>query len=131
MCSTPVCEVHAHCSFRPFPRPKILPFDHINPPLTQTVESPPRTAIFYATPTSPNFRELHSYLLSLSNTPQPRVEYIFRHIPSENRGLGGRSHLSGYGVTLDLKKMDYLALDDRHSVSPGIHTIYCPRPVIS
>lgn len=31
------------------------------------------------------------------------------------KGEGRKGYLSGYGVFLDLKKMDYLALDDRNS----------------
>lgn len=40
------------------------------------------------------------------------MQYIFRPIPPEG-SANEKTHLSGYGVTLDLKKMDYLALDDR------------------
>ena len=35
--------------------------------------------------------------------------------PSEYIGETGK--LTGYGVTMDLKKMDYLALDDRRSAT--------------
>jgi UDP-glucose:glycoprotein glucosyltransferase len=40
------------------------------------------------------------------------VQYIFRPIPPKG-AANEKTYLSGYGVTLDLKKMDYLALDDR------------------
>ena len=99
-------------------RPKILTFDHIFPPPHLIVDRPPRTAILYASLTSPNFRELHTYLLKIVNKVDPHVEYVFRHIPPAARS-NGRSYLSGYGVALDIKKMDYLALDDRHSSSGG------------
>lgn len=99
-------------------RPKILTFDHIFPPHHNIVDRPLRTAILYASLTSPNFRELHTYLLKIVNKPDPQVEYVFRHIPPTTRSKG-RSYLSGYGVALDIKKMDYLALDDRHSSSGG------------
>jgi UDP-glucose:glycoprotein glucosyltransferase len=79
------------------------------------MDPPFYSAIFYASLVSPNFRDLHSYLLSLSTGPNPRVEYIMRHIPPNDRDPAARNILSGYGVSLDLKKMDYLALDDRHS----------------
>ena len=82
------------------------------------VDRPSRTAILYASLTSPNFRELHTYLLKIANKLDPHVEYVFRHIPPTTRS-NGRSYLSGYGVALDIKKMDYLALDDRHSSSGG------------
>ncbi|KAJ6626996.1 glycosyltransferase family 24 protein [Mycena sp. CBHHK59/15] len=97
-----------------FTRPKILTFDHIHPSPTQTLERPPRTAIFYASLASSNFRELHSYLLGLAEKSSPPIEYVFRHIP-DTTGATSRNFLSGYGVSLDLKKTDYLAVDDRNA----------------
>jgi len=35
-----------------------------------------------------------------------------------------KTYLSGYGVSLDVKKMDYLALDDRHQRGTYLHFIY-------
>ncbi|PPQ88795.1 hypothetical protein CVT25_010481 [Psilocybe cyanescens] len=98
------------------PKPKILTFDHIFPPPDIILERPPRTAIFYASLTSANFRELHTYLMKLTNRLDPHVEYVFRHIPPTTQSEGS-NYLSGYGVSLDLKKMDYLALDDRNTNS--------------
>jgi UDP-glucose:glycoprotein glucosyltransferase len=98
----------------PFPKPQVLAFDHIYPPPGHGLSNPPRTAILYASFQSANFRELHSHLLRLSSGPAARVQYIFRPIPPEG-STGEKTYLSGYGVTLDLKKMDYLALDDRRS----------------
>ncbi|EKM75357.1 hypothetical protein AGABI1DRAFT_46617 [Agaricus bisporus var. burnettii JB137-S8] len=97
-----------------YPRPKILTFDHIHPSHSTTIDRPHRTAILYATLDSENFRGLHSYLYSEANKPEPRIQYVLRHVPPQ----GPRSklnYLSGYGVSLDLKKMDYLAIDDRYS----------------
>ncbi len=94
------------------PRPETLTFDHIYPPPDRHVVGPPRMAILYASLQSSNFRELHSHLLRLSSAPVPRVQYIFRPIPPKGPA-NEKTYLSGYGVTLDLKKMDYLALDDR------------------
>ena len=99
-------------------RPRTLPFDHIYPLPAKTLDRPSRTAIFHASIDSSNFRELHSCLLRLSSGPAPRLEYIFRPIPPAAE-TKERIYISGYGVTLDLKKMDYLALDDRHSNSRG------------
>ncbi|KAJ7651981.1 glycosyltransferase family 24 protein [Mycena polygramma] len=99
-----------------FARPKILTFDHIHPSPARTLDRPSRTAIFYASINSPNFRELHSYLFALADKPAPSIEYIFRHIPGAT-DLDARNFLSGYGVSLDLKKMDYLAVDDRNAGS--------------
>lgn len=97
--------------------PKLLTFDHIFPPPSEILERPPRTAILYASLSSPNFRDLHSYLYRLVNKPDPHVQYVFRHIPPSTPGE--KNYLSGYGVALDLKKMDYLALDDRNLNAAG------------
>ncbi|KAN0127772.1 hypothetical protein V8E53_014432, partial [Lactarius tabidus] len=115
----------------PFPNPHTLAFDHIYPVPAQALSSPPRTVILYASFQSTNFRQLHSHLLRLASAPYPRVQYIVRPIPPYV--VGEKCYLSGYGVTLDLKKMDYLALDDRrsHSKSPTSEddqTIYADNP---
>lgn len=101
--------------------PRLLPIDHILPDPLSSLERPARTAIFYASVDSPNFRDLHSHLYKLASSPNPRLEYVFRHIPSPSTGAARHSFLSGYGVALDLKKTDYLVLDDRHSSSDGEH----------
>lgn len=78
------------------------------------LERPPHTAILYATLTSPNFRPLHEFLYKASNGDGPQLEYVFRHAPpSGHASSEDRTYLSGYGVALDLKKMEYLAVDDR------------------
>jgi UDP-glucose:glycoprotein glucosyltransferase len=56
-------------------------------------------------------------LFALADKPSPSIEYIFRHLP-ETTDPDSRNFLSGYGVSLDLKKMDYLAVDDRNT-GPG------------
>ena len=96
-----------------FPRPHILPFDHVYP-LGQTLKRPPRTAIFYASVDSTNFRDLHSHLYKLSTSDSPRIEYVLRYVTPKERDSEKKATLSGYGIALDLKKTDYLALDDRH-----------------
>ncbi|KAK7047284.1 killer toxin resistant protein [Paramarasmius palmivorus] len=100
-------------------RPEVLPFDHIYPE-PRNSHHPPRTAILYASLNSPNFRELHDYLYKLAQTENgmPLVEYILRHVPPKE--ASSKTYLSGYSVALDLKKMDYLALDDRHVSSNGV-----------
>jgi UDP-glucose:glycoprotein glucosyltransferase len=109
----------------PFPKPQLLAFDHIYPPPGRDLGSPPRTAILYASLDSANFRELHSHLLRLSSGPAARVQYIFRPIPPKG-STEEKTYLSGYGVTLDLKKMDYLALDDRRSHRKRMLRCYYP-----
>jgi UDP-glucose:glycoprotein glucosyltransferase len=78
--------------------------------------------ILYASLSSPNFRKLHSHLLSLTSKPTPQVEYVVWYIPPATRAdaLNRSDYLSGYGVALDLKKMDYLTVDDRHGASGGL-----------
>ncbi|KNZ76128.1 UDP-glucose:glycoprotein glucosyltransferase [Termitomyces sp. J132] len=98
----------------PFPRPRLLTFDHIYPSPAHTLNRPPRTAILYALLSSSNFRELHNYLLSLASKPNPHVEYVLRYVPAK-RDASVRNFLSGYGVSLNLKKTDYLAIDDRNT----------------
>lgn len=103
---------------RIYPRPKLLTFDHTYPPASQTLDRPHRTVILYATLNSKNFRELHTYLYSQAGKAIPNVEYVLRYVsPQEPRP--SKNYLSGYGVTLDLKKMDYLAVDDRLSSNNG------------
>ncbi|KIY49922.1 glycosyltransferase family 24 protein [Fistulina hepatica ATCC 64428] len=96
--------------------PKVLPFDHVYPPPERTLISPRRTAILYANMYSSNFRELHGYLLQAASERNPRLEYVFRHVPPSALGSLPAQYLTGYGVALDLKKTDYLAIDDRHVV---------------
>ncbi|KAG6330916.1 hypothetical protein ID866_8172 [Astraeus odoratus] len=92
-------------------KPRRLPFDHTHT-LRLSLDEPLYTVIHYADPTAPSFASLHTALLSL----EPKVEYILRWA----RGAGNQkvgelsNYLSGYGVALDLKKMDYLVLDDRN-----------------
>ncbi|KAF8164188.1 UDP-glucose:glycoprotein glucosyltransferase-domain-containing protein [Mycena galopus ATCC 62051] len=104
-----------------YTRPALLAFDHVLPTPARTLPDarPPRTAILYAALSDPNFRALHSYLFALARREVPPVEYVFRHAK--------RNTLSGYGVSLDLKKMDYLALDDRHAHAGSSHTTADPR----
>ncbi|RPD60390.1 glycosyltransferase family 24 protein [Lentinus tigrinus ALCF2SS1-7] len=93
--------------------PKLLPFDHVLPDPSRLLELPPRVAVLYAQVNSANFRDLHSYLYAAVHSPTPRLTYVFRPIPPTNRDPAVRTYLSGYGVALDLKKTDYLAVDDR------------------
>lgn len=98
---------------RPPASPRLLAFDHVLPDPARVPSSPPHTAVLYASLESPNFHALHSYLYAAASAPTPRVAYVFRTVPPADRDPAVRTHLSGYGVALDLKKMDYLAVDDR------------------
>ena len=92
-------------------KPKHLPFDHVHR-ISPSLGEPHYTAIHFADPTAPSFHSLHEALLSL----EKKVEYVLRWAQgTTEHGKGELScHLSGYGVSLDLKKMDYLVLDDRN-----------------
>lgn len=104
---------------RTYLRPRLLPFDHIQPTPARSLLPPPRTAILYASPSSSNFRELHSLLHKLSKSTKPRVEYVLRFVSPTERPKE-KTYLAGYGVSLDLKKTDYLAVDDRKSGKRGV-----------
>ncbi|CUA68035.1 UDP-glucose:glycoprotein glucosyltransferase [Rhizoctonia solani] len=91
-----------------------FPFDHIQKFADRECKHP---AIFHAALSSQNFYDLHMYLSSKSENPE--FCYVLRYTPPKDATIAGehsRNTLSGYGVALDLKKMDYLALDDR-----GLH----------
>ncbi|KAI0367405.1 glycosyltransferase family 24 protein [Pilatotrama ljubarskyi] len=92
---------------------KLLPFDHVLPDPARLPSVPPRTAILYASLESPNFRALHSYLYDAARRRSPHISYVFRPVPPTDRDPAVRTYLTGYGVALDLKKTDYLAVDDR------------------
>ena len=83
-------------------------------PLGNALQRPPRTAVLYASLDSKNFRSLHSHLYRLATSKSPRIEYVLRYVTPKERDFEKKATLSGYGVALDLKKTDYLALDDRH-----------------
>jgi UDP-glucose:glycoprotein glucosyltransferase len=76
-------------------------------------------AVLYANLTSPNFRELHTELLALSAAFPPKLTYVFRYVPPKREVPITREYLSGYGVGLDLKKTDYLVMDDRLAKRKG------------
>jgi len=107
------------CRLPPLQSVKPLPFDHILPNPSITIDLSLRHAVLYANLTSPNFRELHTELLALSTTHPPRLSYIFRYVPPKREGPITRESLSGYGVGLDLKKTDYLVMDDRLAKQKG------------
>ncbi|KDE08402.1 hypothetical protein MVLG_01438 [Microbotryum lychnidis-dioicae p1A1 Lamole] len=105
-------------------RPKVYPFDHLSPrppTLTSTSTSaPPPLVIFYASPSSPAFIEWYELLTRLAVQEPPRIEYALRW-----KSAAGSAHeplvLSGYGAGLDIKKSDYLAIDDRLTSLEGAH----------
>lgn len=104
----------------PPPQPvKLLPFDHTLPNPSTAIDLPLYHAVLYANLTSPNFRELHNELLVLSTSLPPKLTYVFRYVPPNSDSPITREYLSGYGVGLDLKKTDYLVMDDRFAKRKG------------
>ncbi|GAA5982339.1 hypothetical protein JCM5350_006149 [Sporobolomyces pararoseus] len=111
----------------PSERPPVYSFDHVTP-----IGAPnlPRV-IFYASPTSPSFQEIFTFLYQLSNPKPvpvsakssgtvaphpPRLQFVLRWKPSRSAIASSKKLvLSGYGAALDIKKSDYLAIDDRFS----------------
>lgn len=120
-------------------RPNLYPLDHVSPPGSQGYL--PRV-VLYGSPSSPTFQTLFSFLYSLSAPKAvptgkaksgvglttakdlaaphpPRVQFVLRWKPSTRRDRKGELIeqpnlvLSGYGAALDIKKSDYLAIDDR------------------
>ncbi|KAG8895625.1 hypothetical protein FRB99_000422, partial [Tulasnella sp. 403] len=95
-------------------RPTPLTFDHVHP-AEHAQAAQLKVAVLYGSLTSPNFYSLHSILYELSSLDSPAVRYVFRHAPPPAGTPVNAAFLSGYGVALDLKKTDYLALDDRQN----------------
>lgn len=122
-------------------RPTLFPFDHTSPPSS----SPhlPRV-VLYGNPSSPSFQTLFSFLYQLSapkpvpitsgktttsSTTKPalmtskdfaaphppRLQFVLRWKPSTVKPSSSKLVLTGYGASLDLKKTDYLVIDDRQT----------------
>lgn len=93
------------------------PFDHVLESPDSPAESP--TAVFYARPLSSNFVPLYSTLHTRAtqhNVYKTHFRFILRWAPllAQNNSAGLSSgFLAGYGAALDLKKVDYLVIDDR------------------
>jgi len=102
-------------------QPLLLSFDHVYPDTADSLQAPPATAIFYAAFESSSFYSLHRILYEFSSRPNPPIQYVLRHATPSSNMHSLPSYLSGYGVSLDLKKMDYLALDDRRGARRGMH----------
>ncbi|GAA6015304.1 hypothetical protein JCM10207_008942 [Rhodosporidiobolus poonsookiae] len=116
-------------------RPDIFPFDHVSPPGANP--HLPRF-VLYGSPTSPSFQLLFDFLYSLSEpraipvetlaspagtaaslttaanfaAPHgPRLQFVLRWKPASKDEPN--LVLTGYGAALDIKKSDYLVIDDR------------------
>jgi UDP-glucose:glycoprotein glucosyltransferase len=82
---------------------EILPFDHV----LGSNDDPP--SILYADITHPLFAQFHS---TVSQTAKEgRTSYRLRYRPATQGATP--LYLSGYGVELNLKRTDYIVIDDR------------------
>lgn len=84
-----------------------FPFDHVHEP---TVGEATSALLVYVDILSPEFPELHQKLFQRKQAEQLRI--ILRWKPTE-KDSGKKLILSGYGVGLDLKRVDYITIDDR------------------
>ncbi|GAA5885662.1 hypothetical protein JCM6882_007517 [Rhodosporidiobolus microsporus] len=126
-------------------RPQLYPLDHLSPPGSNS--RLPRV-VLYGSPSSPTFQALFSFLYSLSAPKAvptgagaalttsknlaaphpPRLQFVLRWKPSTRKSVSGEAlelpklALSGYGAALDIKKSDYLAIDDRLASGAGAKT---------
>jgi UDP-glucose:glycoprotein glucosyltransferase len=81
-----------------------LPFDRIHG------NSSALPAILYADITAPHFKKWH---ITLARTAKEgKTSYRIRHKPSL-KASGSPLIVNGYGVELQLKRTDYIVIDDR------------------
>ncbi|CAG8437569.1 1716_t:CDS:10 [Acaulospora morrowiae] len=88
------------------PSPKLLPFDHV---LKSQAKTPKPIVILYADLLSPKFPKFHDFVSTL--VEKVEANYVLRYVPP--KGNRDSLYLSGYGVELALKNMDYIVVDDR------------------
>lgn len=92
--------------------PPLSPLDHILSSAQSNTQQEP-TAVLYADPFSTNFWELHHRLTEFALGSRPEnapLRYVLRWKPGLRSGNG---YLTGFAAYLDLKKVDYLVIDDR------------------
>lgn len=83
-----------------------LPFDRTLGEMHESIPS-----ILYADLTSPSFRAFHKVLSKSAN--EGKTAYRVRYKPSSDTRVPLSVH--GYGVSLDLKRTDYIVIDDRQA----------------
>lgn len=116
----------------PYPGP--VAFDHVLAhPLDEAdgeQEQEAATAVLYGDPASSNFFGLHAALseYALGARAEAPFRYILRWRPPPQSSTGGaatkekeeeRDYLAGFGASLDVKKVDYLVIDDRAVAASG------------
>lgn len=95
-------------------RAAVYPFDH-KLPASKTLGNA-TTSVLYGNPLSANFYSLHKVLRDHAGQSSDLL-YLLRWRPGSTSTTENPAqtsgHLAGYGATLDLKKVDYLVIDDR------------------
>ena len=90
--------------------PKVYPFDHM---LTLPDSGEDVSTVFlYADPSDEAFSSLHHLFSEYAKAG--KIRYVLRWRPSAQQAKTAKKLvLSGYGAGLDLKRVDYLTIDDR------------------
>lgn len=83
-------------------------FDHVQQPSSGDATS---VLLAYIDILSPEFPELYQGLFERKDETNLRI--ILRWKPSQDKIRRSKLVLSGYGVGLDLKRVDYITIDDR------------------
>lgn len=86
---------------------QIHPFDHTSK--QETAHEP--ALLIYADILSAEFPTLYRQLFNSHRTTEARI--VLRWKPTSQPMLKSKLVLSGYGVGLDLKRVDYITIDDR------------------
>ncbi|KAI5475335.1 UDP-glucose:glycoprotein glucosyltransferase [Pseudohyphozyma bogoriensis] len=96
--------------------PTLYTFDHLYPSFSPSTPTP-STLIFYASPSSPSFSALYSHLVSSDNELPFALRWAVprKEIGGEEKKLS----LSGFGAGMDIKKVDYIVIDDRQVAGEG------------
>lgn len=95
-------ETEAECS-------RVYDFDHVIDTVGGSSGDSAPVVVLYGTIGESQWQQFHEELLELAEDGQLR--YVMRHAPP--RGSDEPTLLRGFGVLLDIKNMEYKALDDR------------------
>jgi UDP-glucose:glycoprotein glucosyltransferase len=94
-----------------------LPFEHA----TRSVADAQPIYTLYGDPTDSDFHSLHTQLYQASQ--RNAIQYRLRWKPPAGHDTARKLPITGYGAGLDIKKSDYLAVDDRQMVNQTGKTV--------
>jgi len=83
--------------------------DHVYPSRPLSPDVP--TIYLHGLIGTPSFHTYHTALVAMAE--EGNIVYVFRHAPNPERAVSPVTYLRGFGVTLDLKSMQYNSLDDQ------------------